>query len=787
MEWKKTFGSPLLVTVLCILILMNGILFFQGQRQDNQKEINTTYLSQLKHYQMLLGSDSDVNKEIFAELSSNIEEENIKLRAYSFVYDYEQAKKNGENTEFYEFLYDDYVKGITIPDILPDPKQIQIQKQVNDILKKQIDYLCEYTDSIASILKNAEQMSKIQKFAKEGSFSKKNILQTAKDFQVIAEKEVKLIPIRGMNAWLLEERTDYFAVAFLLLLVAEFFRERKKGLWHMIHASFAGRFPLALRRLGVLVITGILLPLIFYGSTLLISLFFYGEFSHLHEILSAPIQSFPDFGHCTLSVTVGEFLFLRILLKMFVITSFGTLFYAVMSIFTSTGSAVLAAGTVLGVEFLTYHFIPVQSFANVFKFINLFPLLAGREFFTNYQNLNLFTNPVSSTKGAFVGLFVLFVLSGLIAIEIQIKKYPVSSDAKTSKLWDQWRKRRTISSKQTNIFLIELYKQIITGHGWVVFVFLAFLMIKLYPQGRISYTEQDAILQSYYQQFEGEVTQETLTFLETGEQKISQGTFGSPVRIQAFYQFKDYVQGLLDYEAEHKTKLFVVSPFGYEAFFYPNGEIRTIFETQKHFDDLSRALLSVVSVVLLTAPFIPFEKQKGAYSLLRSMNHGREKLFWFKWLVALVDCFFVWLIVYGLEFAGMARLYGLPGLNAPVRSMFAFRNIPFSGSIAEYLIVLYLLRLLTLIFVAAASMAITSFFKEVRPAVLCSVLLLVVPVALSYIGISNLIGEQMVSWLIAQYQFRNAKRLLTYLIPAILGGIGIWTAWYRWNKTRKTS
>lgn len=782
MEFKKSFGSPLLLTVFCALILINGVLFWQTQRSEKQDEVVQTYLDRLIQYQSKW-KDNPAPEEL-KTLALQLTEENDILSAYSFLHNYEEAKKREQNLQAYDIMYNEFItkKGIIVPEQLPDLRSTQIQRNANNLLLEQINYLSGYTDSVAQVLKNAERMSKIKQFAKEGSFSQKNILRTEKDFQKIANVNVALIPVLGICAWLKEERTDYFALAVLLLLVAEFFRERRKGLWHIIHASALGRLFLALRRIGTLTVSSILLTFVFYVSTLLLSFRFYREFSQLSKIFSAPLQSVPEFGQCTLAVTIGEFILIRILLKILVLAAFGVLFYAVMSCFASTGGAVLAAGTILGFEFLAYQFIPVQSFTNVFKFINLFPLLAGNKFFTVYQNLNLFTNPVSSTLGAFTGLVVLFFISCFAAVFVQIKKYPISGAKLFAGFFDGIRKKFAIISMQTNTFFSELFKQLISGRGLIILFLFAIMMIRLQPAKTVLYTFEETILLDYYKDFEGEVTEETFAFLEAQKQKAEQGKL-TYEQLSALMEFDAYIEGLTDYEITHGTKLSVVNPFGYKAYFSPRKNEMDEW-SGKSFRDQARALLSIAAVVLLVSVLFPCEKQKGMYSLLRSMSRGRLKLFRAKAFVALTNCIIVWLLAYSLEFMEMIRQYGLPCPGAPVRSIAEFREVPVSFSIAGYLLFLNLLRLLVLIFFAACTMVLTSFFQEQRTAVLCSVLLLLVPPALFFIGIPNFLGEKAIYWLLARYEFSSGRQLAAYLLPLFASIAGIWISLVRWCRAK---
>ena len=158
MEFKKSFGSPLLLTVFCALILINGILFWQTQRSEKQEEVVQTYLDRLIQYQSEL-KDNPASEELKA-FALQLTAENDILDAYSFLHNYEEAKKRGQNLEAYDLMYNEFItkKGIIVPEQLPDSRSTQIQRSANNLLLEQINYLSGYTDSVAQVLKNAERM-----------------------------------------------------------------------------------------------------------------------------------------------------------------------------------------------------------------------------------------------------------------------------------------------------------------------------------------------------------------------------------------------------------------------------------------------------------------------------------------------------------------------------------------------------------------------------------------------------------------------------------------------------
>lgn len=107
------------------------------------------------------------------------------------------------------------------------------------------------------------------------------------------------------------------------------------------------------------------------------------------------------------SRSIFDFVCICKIMGTFVISSFLAL---VFIIFSSSATMYLTGLVIIGAEYLLYTLIGQNSFLNLLKYINIFYILDGGEFFGSYLNLNIFSNAVTSIPIAFAVFGTVFLL-----------------------------------------------------------------------------------------------------------------------------------------------------------------------------------------------------------------------------------------------------------------------------------------------------------------------------------------------------------------------------------------
>ena len=122
---------------------------------------------------------------------------------------------------------------------------------VNNLLT-QTDYLTGYGGWLDNIQKNKENLLTFSIFNDPNSFSGRNIIKTAEEFEKLRGVELTLGTDGAVDAFMTFRLTDYFLLVVLLLIGLSFLEERKAGLWSVVHAAPNGRLRLAVRRALIL-------------------------------------------------------------------------------------------------------------------------------------------------------------------------------------------------------------------------------------------------------------------------------------------------------------------------------------------------------------------------------------------------------------------------------------------------------------------------------------------------------------------------------------------------------
>ena len=151
------------------------------------------------------------------------------------------------------------------------------------------------------------------------------------------------------------------------------------------------------------------------------------------------------------------------------------------------------------------------------------------------------------------------------------------------------------------------------------------------------------------------------------------------------------------------------------------------------------AMVAVLCLSLLLAGIFSYEKQSGTDMLISSCVNGRKKLLSRKFGICVISAAFRWAVIYGTEIYNFLSICTLNTLSAPIQSLSMFAKFPMHCSIAVFLVLLYMFRLLMLCCVGFIVLFVSSKLKRVSTSYVATVGIVFVPSAIYYfIGISPL-------------------------------------------------
>ena len=700
-ELRRCLVNRKILVLLFGIFLLNVFFFSKEQREyfgENQKEYKMAYASLVDKYSM-----NTMDKSVLDKL-----EEEYK-----------------ENKESYNLAV---IKVIT-----------EASSQV------------EYKDFLLTIQENVEKSNKFAVFSDPNSFSYKNIRKTAKDFEGLESLQLTLVQGQALEQVITFPMVDYFIIFILLVIIIKFLEERKLGLWSMIHSGVNGRYSLALQRSAILALASGLLIVLFYGGHYIVSCLYYGEVNDYF----APIQSISLLKQCNETWSIAQFMIHYILLKWMILFGITMFIWLVMSIFKNTTFSIAVVILLLLVEYFCYTFISEHSAWNILKYMNLLVALRTYLLYAKYTNIQIFGNLFLIKTGIHTMLMILVPVILTVTVVISGRKRPFNDVNFLGGVQDKVYLLRAKLWKSTSIFIGESRKIFIGNKGILILLLLVYIQMSYISQDTLLYTAKDIKINEYYNTYAGRIGDQVEDFISDSLENLKQATKAyeyakeeydskrisedewknakraymiAGMSSEAFFQFQNDVSELKQYASESGEYVEIVNPISYEYF----------FDQKDRMDGDYLAIKALIFVILLSSSIMAYEKQARMTNILRVGVNGHRRLLLNKCGVLLIVSLLVWILTYGIELYNMYYLFGFHGLSSPIKSLKIFRGVPFNCSILVFYLLVYSLRYMGIVAVAALTMLVSSYCSNTKSAITFSVICIGGTSILYYIGIPQL-------------------------------------------------
>lgn len=739
-EIKRILGNRRILIALVLILIINGFLFAKEQAENEygmnltlpQTELSVSldggYVEQgekanakdtYAHYREWLGKVKEIP---LSEAASVLEQEKDRM---------ETLPKN-ENS-----LGDDTKAAYAA---------------VNTLLS-QTKYLNDYPDWLDSIQRNKDSMLSFSIFSDPDSFSGRNILKTADEFEKLQGVELTLGENGAVESLLTFSLTDYFLLIVLMIVSISFLEERKKGLWNVVHAAPGGRLRLAIKRTAILFCTSVFGVLLLYGTNFVIGFSIYGGYDNL----SRSIQSVELLGGLPQLSTIGAFLSGWFLLRIGAAFFISLLLWLLLTAVHNVKYTILITGGILALEYSLYTFLPVQSSFNLFKYFNLFTYISMSDLYTNYLNIDLFGYPFGICRISQLALPALCVLLGTACIVINCCKKPAAGKdtlgrfaVKLNSITDRFLTR-------LRLFDFEAYKSMWIQKGIIVIALLVYLAPRLSYTAPVPVSNAaEGAARQYTAELAGEITEDTLNRIEHIQSELNQ-TIADYKSAQTAYENGEMEYPQFDVYAREaavsQTKsegLDIVrnrveqlqeqaKEKGFTPYLIAETPFESVYGDTAENNRQSAAMLSLLILGLLLAGCMTYEKQSGITGLTASTVKGRGVLLTRKILLAAGCATLLWTVVYGLELRAFLMIVDTNTLSASVRNLSLFKHLPLGCSIGSVLLLLYGFRLLVLFSAAMFALLISSFMKQMGVSYIAVSGVLLLPSLLyAYMGLAPL-------------------------------------------------
>lgn len=759
-EWKRIFRNRRLCVGLLLIFLLNGFLFIReqvemdygldytlpqasisistigGSYEIAQETVNshaalTRYLEWLEEYK----------KMPIAESIPELEGEKERLTDILTISDLLRNDNSVMMSGYWEQYCEEQpvlVEQLENGEI--DLNEVRLDYVAVNNLLTQTAYLDGYDDYLNTIRANKEKMLSFSIFNDPDSFSGRNIILTAEEFQALEGVSLTLGADGAISAFMDFSITDYLLLSVLMLICISFLDERKKGLWSVVHAAPNGRLRLALGRTGILLGVSVIGVLLLYGTNLLLGFSVYGGV----DDLGRAAQSVELLGKMPVVCSVGQFLLMFLLFKIGATFLVALLLWLIFTAINNVKYTIMAAAGVLVVEYSLYSFLPVQSGFNLLKYFNIFTYISLSDLYTNYLNIDLFGYPLGIRAVSQYACLPLILLLAEVCIIIHCYKRPAAGKDVFGRFVYGINRIADWFLRRFHLLGMELHKTLSIQKGILIILLFFYLVSGLSFTVKIPVTDQtDAAARQYTVELAGIITDDTFRRIDEIQTELDNTITAHE---QALLQ---YERGEMEYpqydvfarEADAariksnglsvvRQRIEELRSLGEEIGFTPwlieESPYKGTYGDEASANQQSVALVAMLTEVLLLAGSFAYETQSGMNFLLASTQRGRNALLRRKICMAAILATIVWAVTYGLEFHAFLGICDTGTFAASVQNLSLLEKLPIRCSIGVSLAGLYLLRWVALFTCAMLTMLISSFMKRLETAYIatCGVILL---------------------------------------------------------------
>ena len=774
-EWKRVLLDPKRLFLLALMTVICAGLFVMSL-PDNIGPGELTYMREASAYAESLverWQDRDIS-----ELPTLADSELDRLLEFDYWYSgytwdeppYETAEEAYASIEDMPVL----VKAAQSEDSYAFYRVWASYWDVVGTLKEEISYLAGYADYLDNIQSQAENQSKSNLFGKEGSFSRRNLVKTAAEFDALRGVEAEFGSNRGLERWLSFELGDYFHLIAVVLIVFAFLEERKKGLWGIVRSTRRGRVSLALTRIGILFAASVIAALLFQAVPFVLSLGINGSWNGLGR----SIQSLESFKTCTLRLSIGQWLGQYFVLKSLCGVLIGLLLWCLLGSISNIQFSLSVLGVVIVGEYILYELLPVQSILNPLKYFNIFAYVRTFTLYTEYLNVDLLGFPVGIRELAIVAMAVLGAAFAVLAVLIQRNRRPEGNRDILGRISVHINRGLDFFRSRFSIGTWEVYKSLIFQYGVIV------LLVIFLASGQLSFIfynppSQDLWYLDYVRDMEGPLDESADDYIARAWESIPKDGEDTDALISALSR--------VEYRVVQLRQRAEIG--GYEPWILEDSIYDQTYGPQSQ--DLQRlnAAAALIFIAFCCAGLFAFERQSGVVPMVRSTRRGRIGLFRRKAILTAALTTFVWAIVYMRELWTFLERHQPESLAATVQNIDALADFPVVLTLTQYLVLLYAIRLVMLLCVGFAVLLISCHSPNVQTAYLISAAILGVPALLTVLGVGIL------KWISPLVPVSSAELLwglgsgsLICALPWILWlGCGITALWLcrrRWYRGR---
>lgn len=608
-------------------------------------------------------------------------------------------------------------------------------------------YVSEVIDDANRIVDSPIFVSKNSEFFKNNASNIANAYEGVKDITVEDGNDVPIVAFMRFSLM------PYISLIMLILIAFDAAREQKKGISFMIYTSYKGRGMLGMRRCGYIVFMSGVIVAVNMLMLLCLSIFTYGG-----EVgFERSVQSISLFRDFTYLMSIRGFLLRYYLLLVLVIAIVGIFVWTCMSLISNLLLSMVVLSGVFLTEYSWMKSITAQSNLRLLKYVNVLEYLDVEDYLFKYYDLNIGGNAVNLLWIIKPGILLLLAVFSAVGVFAFARRSINTSKRRKFSMAEK------INSLQEHYSLVfaELHKVLFFNKAIWVIVITVMIASGMVNQRYIVYTDEEQYINSFYENYSGEVSEDTYAFIESEHAYITE-VYENCAQVSARYQ-KGEADKTEFINAQAELRPAQIAERGLQVI---EAEVLRAEELQmkrgiqmhllnnsgynKLLGDSGRTTQTGIMIVCLLVFAIVFsgnfryeEKSQSTY-LLRTAYRGRGELVHAKeWTVCIIACF-VYGVLHMVHIYHIMTQYGLPDMMAPVQSIAILQSFPVEINILTYLVGVVLVRLVVYILIAEWLLHL-SVLVEQKMILIAFTVLMLLPILLnvrviSYFDILNING-----------------------------------------------
>ena len=593
---------------------------------------------------------------------------------------------------------------------------------------KEVQNTYGYSNYMEAIIHKAQEISDTSLF-QTSKFTKKNNQKTLEDYSSLSIKEVEYNSSKGIICATSNRITLILSVLMVMFICIQVFvKDKENNTIELLKTMKYGRTHLITAKAVTLFLIVFAAGILLNISSLFISSQIYG----LGD-LSAPIQSITGFMTSAYEITVLQYVLIYNVYNVMTLALTGLLMLLIFILFKKALYGYIGILAFFGLNIvLNITIDPVSSFS-IFKYINIYNFLDSSNIISRYLNLNIFGYPIALSD-----IFIVSIIIGIASASIAcIKVFSAQKIKPESRGLSRINIGGKIEAKaKTGIFRYELYKSFIINPALLILLFVFILQIMSANGSDMRFADIDGVYYEYYMDIlKGPISSDKTEYLNKELSRVKEeqlvstdlnNTYNNQIKVLNNLIEKDMQLNKIFNENGdniNKEKISFVYELGYERLLLTNSDI------------LLLSMITAILVILCMVNIFVIEYRENTYNIINVTKYGRQRTFWYKIGIIISMVIMIITITYTPYIIRIMKNYGLTCLDAPIISMNSFSTLSINTSILEYIILVFLMKILGLILAGILIAFLAVKLKSFIVTAVVSTFIIVIPSFLAYIGL----------------------------------------------------